>query len=158
MLIRYDPRSRQFSKPVAFGKPSSDHHHCPIVWADEADHLHVLYGCHKTPGTHLIAKRPDEMSNNESDWIEASDIAPGLSYPTVFRIYENKEVIYYQRTVTPVRGRTASAMTTAGVGRGPTTMSPTWICTTIRNGLPLKRKSRAEMASICTWCSSIMTM
>lgn len=96
MLLSYDPRSRQFSEPVTFGKAGSDHHFCPIVWADETDHLHLLHGCHRTPGIHLIAKRPGEMGKNESDWVAAPDIAAGLSYPTVFRIYDNKEVIYYR--------------------------------------------------------------
>jgi len=96
MLIRYDPRSRQFSRPVTFGKASSDHHYCPVVWADEANHLHVLYGCHRTPGTHLVAKRPGEMGDDKSDWVEAPEIAAGLSYPTVFRIHGDREVIYYR--------------------------------------------------------------
>ena len=96
MLVSYDPRSRRFSKPVSFGVPTSDHHFCPIVWSDETNHLHLLHGCHRTPGTHLIAKRPGEMGTKESDWVATPDIAPGLSYPTVFRIHDNKELIYYR--------------------------------------------------------------
>lgn len=95
-LISYDPSSRQFSKPVMLGKATRDHHFCPIVWADYAGHLHVLHGCHMTPGTHLISKRPGEMGKDESDWIVGDDIAPGISYPTLFKVYGKKEVIYYR--------------------------------------------------------------
>ncbi len=96
MLVRYDPRSREFSKPLSFGEPTSDHHHCPVVWADEIDHLHLLFRCHNSPGTHLIARRPGEMGESESDWDTAAEIAPMLSYPTVFRILDDKELIYYR--------------------------------------------------------------
>ena len=96
MLLSYDPRSRQFSKPMTFGERSSDHHHCPIVFADETDHLHLIHGCHNSPGTHLIAKRPGEMGESESDWVTAAEIAPMLSYPTIFRISDDKELIYYR--------------------------------------------------------------
>ena len=95
-LLSYDPGTRQFSKPIEFGKRTSDHHFCPIVWADYAGHLHVLHGCHRTPGTHLISKRPGDMGRDESDWEQAPEIARGISYPTLFKVYDNREVIYYR--------------------------------------------------------------
>ena len=59
MIITYDPENRSFSKPERLHrKSSSDHHYSPIIWADEDDYLHVLFGCHRTPGTHLISKHP----------------------------------------------------------------------------------------------------
>ncbi|NRA42800.1 MAG: hypothetical protein HRU21_10925, partial [Pseudomonadales bacterium] len=58
MLITYDPQTRQFTKPVRIGPQHSDHHYSPIIWADESDYLHVLHGCHRTPGTHLISAEP----------------------------------------------------------------------------------------------------
>ena len=97
LLISYDPASREFSKPVQLGGATKDHHFCPIVWADNAGHLHVLHGCHRTPGTHLISKNPGEMGTDEaSGWIKADDIAPGISYPTLFQAYDNKQVVYYR--------------------------------------------------------------
>lgn len=96
MMITYDPQDRSFSRPVRLGiKNSSDHHYSPIIWADEDDYLHILFGCHKTPGTHLISERPVK-GNPEITWQQAPQIAPKLSYPTVFRIQDNKELIYYR--------------------------------------------------------------
>jgi hypothetical protein len=48
----------KFSEPVRIGPKSTDHHYSPIIWADEEDFLHVLYGCHLTPGTHLVSIKP----------------------------------------------------------------------------------------------------
>jgi hypothetical protein len=96
MLLSYDPESREFSKPITFGKRSTDHHHCPVVWADETDHLHLVHRCHNSPGTHLVAKRPGDMGESESEWSTLAEIAPMVSYPTVFRIYDDKELIYFR--------------------------------------------------------------
>ena len=97
MLITYDPRSRSFSKPAKLGPRDSDHHFSPIIWADEDDYLHVLHGCHRTPGTHLVSVEPVETGGStELEWREASQIAPALSYPTVYRIHGDREVIYYR--------------------------------------------------------------
>lgn len=96
MLLSYDPRARQFSEPMTFGERSSDHHDCPVVWADENDFLHLIHGAHNSPGTHLVAKRPGEMGTSEADWITLDEIAPMVSYPTVFRIHDDKEVLYYR--------------------------------------------------------------
>ena len=96
MLISYDPQRRSFLKPLQLGPSSSDHHYSPIIWADEEDYLHLLFGCHKTPGTHLISKRPEQIGPAKTAWRKAPQIAPKLSYPTVFRIHDNKEVIYYR--------------------------------------------------------------
>ncbi len=97
MLISYDPKQRSFSEPVRLSQTSeSDHHFCPIIWADEADYLHVLHGCHKTPGTHLISSRPAQQGVAEFSWVEGPQIAPKLSYPTVFQISKNRELIYYR--------------------------------------------------------------
>jgi hypothetical protein len=97
MLITYRPRDRSFSKPVRLGgKRSSDHHYSPVIWADEKDYLHVLYGCHKTPGTHLISTQPVEKDTQEISWKKASQIAPKISYPTVYRVHGNREMVYYR--------------------------------------------------------------
>jgi hypothetical protein len=96
MLITYDPQSRSFSKPLRLGPSSSDHHDSPIIWADEDDYLHVLYGCHKTPGTHLISRRPARTGSSRTTWRRAPWIAPKLSYSTAFRIHGNRELIYYR--------------------------------------------------------------
>jgi len=96
MLISYDRSSRRFSEPLTLGRATSDHHHGPVIWADREEYLHVLYGCHKTPGTHLVARRSADMGRDISDWARASEIAPKLSYPTVFRIHGDRDLIYYR--------------------------------------------------------------
>lgn len=96
MLITYDPQTRRFTEPVRIGPKNSDHHFSPIIWADESDYLHVLHGCHRTPGTHLISSVPVVAGASTVKWKEAPQIAPKLSYPTVSRVYGQKEVIAYR--------------------------------------------------------------
>lgn len=97
MLVTYNPASSVFSSPVRLKKKSStDHHDSPIIWADEKDYLHVLFGCHKTPGTHLRSDQPVKHGAKDITWNEAPQIAPKLSYPTVFQISGDRELIYYR--------------------------------------------------------------
>lgn len=97
MLISYEPASRVFSQPVRLAqKSSTDHHYSPIIWADTNDYLHVLFGCHKTPGTHLISQVPIDREMENVAWQEGSQVAPKLSYPTVFRISGGRDLIYYR--------------------------------------------------------------
>ena len=96
MLISYDPETREFSDPLTIGEPSRDHHDCPVLWVDTEDHLHFLYHCHNEPGIHLVAKRPGGMGEKEPDWIALPDIAPMVSYPTMFRIHDGRELIFYR--------------------------------------------------------------
>ena len=96
MAVTYDPISRQFSEVVTLGPGKRDHHYGPVIWADEDDYLHVLFGCHKTPGTHLISKQPGRIGTGLDDWDAGSQIAAGISYPTFFRIHDGRELIYYR--------------------------------------------------------------
>ena len=68
MLTIYDPLNRTFSNPQQLGPASRDHHDGPIIWADSGDYLHVLFGCHKTPGTHLISDHPAQMGHDTIAW------------------------------------------------------------------------------------------
>ncbi|MBL7189999.1 MAG: BNR-4 repeat-containing protein [Phycisphaerae bacterium] len=96
MAVTYDPVSRQFSDVVTLGSASRDHHYGPVIWADEKDYLHVLFGCHRTPGTHLISKQPASIGTGLDSWDAGAQIAPGISYPTFFRIHDDRELIYYR--------------------------------------------------------------
>ncbi len=96
MAISYDPLTREFSEIVIRGPGSKDHHYGPVIWADEENYLHVLFGCHRTPGTHLISKQPGSIGTGPDSWETGAQIAPRISYPTVFRVYDNKELIYYR--------------------------------------------------------------
>ena len=96
MAITYDPRTRTFLDVVTLGRGSSDHHKGPVIWADADDRLHVLYGCHRTPGTHLVSRQPGTIGRDRDAWEEAPEIAPGISYPTFHRIYDAKQLVYYR--------------------------------------------------------------
>ena len=71
MFISYDLQSRKFSEPMRIGPKSTDHHYSPIIWADEGDYLHVLHGCHLTPGTHLISSKSVTAGVIDFTWKEA---------------------------------------------------------------------------------------
>lgn len=89
----YNLRTKNFSEAVQLpGSPSKDHHFGPIIWADNNDFLHVLSGCHLTPGTHVISKNPANIEK----WENASQIAPSMSYPSISEIFENQRLIYYR--------------------------------------------------------------
>ena len=90
MVVTYDPVSREFSEIVTLGPADSDHHYGPVIWADGDDYLHILFGCHRTPGTHLISKQPASIGSSLDSWDTGAQIAPGISYPTIFRIYGNR--------------------------------------------------------------------
>lgn len=96
MAVTYDPVGRKFSEIVTLGPGSRDHHYGPVIWADEEDYLHVLFGCHRTPGTHLISKRPGDIGTDLDSWDVGPQIAPGISYPTFFRVQGGRELIYYR--------------------------------------------------------------
>lgn len=95
-LLSYDPANRQFSAPIKFGKMTDDHHDCPVIWADKDDHLHFLYKCHNEPGIHLVANQPGGMGTSEDDWEVLPDIAPMVSYPTVYRLHDDSDMVYYR--------------------------------------------------------------
>ena len=95
-LVSYDPKNRVFSDHLTFGKPSGDHHDCPVLWVDNEDHLHFLYGCHNRPGVHLVAKQPGGMGEKESDWAKLPDIASMVSYPTMFELPGGKHLVYFR--------------------------------------------------------------
>ncbi len=96
MLTVYDPEGRSFTEPTRLGPSSTDHHDSPVIWADEENHLHLLYGCHKSPGAHLVSKGPVRPGQTQIEWTESGEIASMLSYPTVSRIYDNQELVYYR--------------------------------------------------------------
>lgn len=96
MAVTYDPAAREFSDVVTLGPEKKDHHYGPVIWADEHNYLHVLFGCHSTPGTHLISKQPGSLGSSLDDWSLGPQIAPKISYPTMYRIYNKRELIYYR--------------------------------------------------------------
>ncbi len=97
MFISYERLTGAFSKPLRFAsESSSDHHDSPIIWADRANHLHVLFGCHKSPGTHLVSAEPILSDAKTIEWRKGVEIAPKMSYPCVFRMRDGTDLIYYR--------------------------------------------------------------
>lgn len=96
MITTYDPSTGAFSEVVTLGPGSSDHHDGPVIWPDSKNRLHVLYGCHRTPGVHLISAKPASIGKSIIDWRQAHPIAPSLSYPTFYQIAGGQELVYYR--------------------------------------------------------------
>jgi len=96
MAITYDTATREFSDIVTLGPEDKDHHYGPVIWADTEDHLHVLYGCHSTPGTHLISREPGQIGSGNSDWATGPEVALKISYPTTYRVIDDQQLIYYR--------------------------------------------------------------
>jgi hypothetical protein len=96
-VISFDPKTKSLSPPIQLGtKGSRDQHYCPIIWADNEEFLHILYGCHKTPGTHLISTSKASIGKSVNDWNPAAEIRNSMSYPTVYNIYDNKKLVYFR--------------------------------------------------------------
>jgi len=99
-LITYDLENGKFSDPrdlmigyedqINQGRYRSDHHYAPVIWSDENGHLHVLHGCHRTSGIHLISRNP----RSADAWVRGPDIADSISYPQVHRIYQDQTLLY----------------------------------------------------------------
>lgn len=101
-ITSYDLKSRKFSKPYQLPcEPNSsldqkikkDHHYSPVIWADRKGHLHVLFGCHRTPGIHLVSRKPEDIT----EWKESSSICESISYPQAHQIYDNKILAYFRK-------------------------------------------------------------
>lgn len=93
----YNLKTGKFTAPVQLpGKPSKDHHYGPIIWADNNNFLHVLSGCHKTPGTHVVSKNPASTGSSIEDWKIENVIAPSMSYPSISRVVGNQHLVYYR--------------------------------------------------------------
>ena len=111
MLITYDPKTRKFTEPVRIGPQSSDHHYSPIIWADEADYLHVLHGCHRTPGTHLISAEPVVAGTSKVKWKEAPKIAKRFLTQRSTESTMTRKLFLTEPMATPARGPIESVMT-----------------------------------------------
>lgn len=95
--ITYNLNTKSFSLSVSLsGEASKDHHYAPIIWADNDNYLHVLSGCHKTPGLHMISREPNSIGKTEVDWSRGEQIAPSLSYPSVSKVLNKQRVLYYR--------------------------------------------------------------
>lgn len=96
-ITGYNLSDKSLSEPIKLDeKGSSDQHFCPIIWMGNSGHIHVLYGNHRTPGTHLIAKEKGKIGDEKSDWEIGAEVGSSMSYPTIYNIYANKKLVYYR--------------------------------------------------------------
>ena len=92
-IITYNIEEKQWSEPVKLGdNPKADHHLAPIIWIENTGIIHVLYGCHFSPGVHLVSTKPGDITS----WDQGAEIAPSISYPSVRRIYKNQLLLLYR--------------------------------------------------------------
>ena len=73
----FDPAGRNFGQPhmLLAGKEESinkkryrnDHHYAPVIWVDARGHLHTLFGCHRTPGLHMVSTK----AADHGAWVRA---------------------------------------------------------------------------------------
>lgn len=95
--ISYDPATGELGKEIQLGfEPDNDQHYCPIIWSDKNGKLHILYGCHRTPGTHLVSNEIGQLGESLEDWTEGPMIRHSMSYPTIFHIFDDKQLMYFR--------------------------------------------------------------
>ena len=80
-------------KPKKYRK---DHHYAPVIWSDQEDYLHVLFGCHKSAGIHLVSKKP--RSTQVQDWVRSQTFSESVSYPKIHRIFDDKTLVYFRES------------------------------------------------------------
>ncbi len=95
-VITYDIPSREFSDPIELTTQKNDHHYAPVIFGDAKDHIHILYGCHKTPGTHLVSKRANQIGTSVEEWSVGAEISPSISYPTFYSMADGREICYHR--------------------------------------------------------------
>ncbi len=152
IVLSFDVATQKFSDMVTVGPPSNDHHDAPVIWADQENYLHLLYGCHKTPGTHLISKTTGSIGDHRKDWREAARIAKSISYPTFYRVLDGKELIYYRN-----KGHIGSwtyriSSDNGKPGKRQKMMSQTLIAKSEQSGHLIRPSYPAKMVSSCMWC------
>jgi hypothetical protein len=97
-IITYNTLTKELSEPIKLAeKNGKDQHFTPVIWMDKDDYIHILYGCHNTrPYTHLVARQPGGIGDSADDWKTLPEFAEAISYPTIYNITGNRQVIYYR--------------------------------------------------------------
>lgn len=103
-LASYHLENRTFTKPrmlldgfldkIKKRKYERDHHYAPVIWSDQNEFLHVLFGCHNSAGIHLISEKP----GSTGCWVRGPSFDKSVSYPKIHRIHGNRTLIYFRHT------------------------------------------------------------
>ena len=95
IITNFNLKTKTFGDSFSLGSASSDHHDCPIIWADKKMNLHVFYGAHNSPGIHLISKKKLSIGKSLDDWEKIPFLETKVSYPS-FSTSAFGDIIYFR--------------------------------------------------------------
>jgi len=106
-LRTYGLDSRKFGDPRAMlddvvpeklkikeSRYRKDHHFAPVIWMDGEERLHAMFGCHNTPGVHVVSKD----ARAPGQWMLGGSPSESMSYPKIHRIQGGRSLVYYRHT------------------------------------------------------------
>ena len=82
IITSFNLKTKTFGNSYNLGSASSDHHYCPIIWADKKMKINVFYGAHNSQGTHLISKNKLSIGKSIKDWEKGTFLETPVSYPS----------------------------------------------------------------------------
>lgn len=91
----YNMDTHIWSDPVIAGplkREAPDHHLNPVIWMDEQERLHMLYGVHCSAGVHVYTP----VAGDITKWVEAPQIAPDITYPKIMKMADGTLVMFYR--------------------------------------------------------------
>ena len=95
IITSFNLKTKTFGNSYSLGSPSSDHHYCPIIWADKEKKLNVFYGAHNSQGIHLISKKKLTIGKSLDDWEKGTFFENPVSYPS-FSVSAFGDIIYFR--------------------------------------------------------------
>ena len=94
-IISYDIPTKTWSeavRPAKLKREAPDHHMNPVIWMDNQERLHMLFGVHCSAGTHIYTPEP----GNINLWTEGPEIAKDITYPKIMKTADGTLVMFYR--------------------------------------------------------------
>lgn len=94
-IVEYDSSEGTWSAPVRpaeLKREAPDHHMNPVIWMDNQERLHMLFGVHCSAGTHVYTPEPGNINN----WVEGPEIAKDITYPKIMKTGDGTLVMFYR--------------------------------------------------------------
>lgn len=91
----YDIKTGKWSDPIRpaeLKRKAPDHHMNPVIWVDNEDRFHILYGVHCSAGTHVYTPDPSDLTK----WVEGPQVAPDITYPKIMKTKDGTLVMFYR--------------------------------------------------------------
>ena len=95
IITSFNLKTKTFGNSYNLGSASSDHHYCPIIWADKKMKINVFYGAHNSQGIHLISKNKLSIGKSMDDWEKGTFLETPVSYPS-FSTSAFGDIIYFR--------------------------------------------------------------